>query len=89
MTRDNQTPSQRRESIVAEPYAWPGGYPKYAVLADGEALCAKCCETEAEHIDAADIGDDWRIEAIDINWEDENLHCCHCNNLIECAYPST
>ena len=89
MTRDNQTPSQRRESIVAEPYAWPGGYPKYAVLADGEALCAKCCETEKDHLEDYDMGDDHIIAGIDINWEDENLHCCHCNNLIECAYPST
>lgn len=89
MTRDNLNPSQRRESIVAEPYAWPGGYPKFAVLADGETLCAKCCETEKDHLEDYDMGDDHIIAGIDINWEDESLHCCHCNNLIECAYPST
>ena len=81
-----QTPSEMRQDLVKNPYAWPGGYPKYAVLADGEALCHHCAESEAEHLDEADHGDDWRIVGIEINYEDTDLYCCHCGEQIESAY---
>ena len=81
-----QTPIELRQDLVKHPYAWPGGYPKFAVLADGEALCHHCADSEAEHLDEADHGDDWRIVGIEINWEDSDLYCCHCGEQIESAY---
>jgi hypothetical protein len=30
---------------------------------------------------------DWKIVALDVNWEDEDLVCSHTNQRIECAYP--
>lgn len=81
-----QTPSEMRQSLVKAPHAFPGGYPKYAVLADGEALCHHCADSEAEHLDDADHGDDWRIVGIEINYEDTDLYCCHCGEQIESAY---
>ena len=74
-----------RTNIVKNPFAWPGGYPKFAILEDGEALCYKCCESEAETIDKASPGDGWNIIALNINWESE-IFCCHCGNQIESAY---
>ena len=72
---------QNRIAITSEPYAWPGGYPKYAIWqstthgGDTGVICAKCCaDTELF------------ISAIDINWEDPELYCDECNAQIECAY---
>lgn len=81
-----RTTSEMRQDLVKAPHAFPGGYPKYAVLADGEALCHHCAESEAEHLDDADPGDDWRIDSLEINYEDTDLYCCHCGEQIESAY---
>ena len=56
--------------LVKEPYAWPGGYPRYALMMDGGALCVACCKSEAK-----------RIADVDPNCPDD-----HCNNDIESAY---
>ena len=73
-----------------EPYAWPGGYPMYAILSDGEALCGKCAKDEYERLSQVerDCPDDdqWRINALSINWEDTELTCAHCSDLVESAY---
>jgi hypothetical protein len=75
-----------RDQIVSQPYAWPGGYPLFAVTSDGGCLCSKCCKTEAKQIGSTCGNDGWQIVAIDVNWEDENLPCDHCGELIESAY---
>ena len=69
-------------------YAWPGGYPIFHLAADGEPLCATCCNENAKQIDAAEeyLDPDWQIVASDINWEDEHMYCAHCNKQIESAY---
>ena len=69
-------------------FAWPGGYPLFAVMHDGESMCIDCCNTE----DLASFDTDpvanhgWKIEALDINWEDGEMICCNCNKRIESAY---
>jgi len=81
-----------RLDLVKHPYAWPGGYPKYAVLADGESLCHHCADSEAELIDNADPeypnDDQWRIVAVEINYEDTDLYCSNCGEQIESAYAA-
>jgi hypothetical protein len=42
-----------RAQIQAGPYAWPGGYPRLAVMADGESLCLTDCLS----LDKAKAGD--------------------------------
>lgn len=32
------------KDLIREPYAWPGGYEKFAVMNDGGLLCAECCK---------------------------------------------
>ena len=32
------------KQAIRSPYAWPGGYPLYVVLADGEALSVESAE---------------------------------------------
>ena len=81
-----KTPAELRKEIVKNPYAWPGGYPLFAITDDGGCLCAKCCEIEGECIDGSYTGDGWHIVALDVNWEDDSLYCDHCGSQIESAY---
>ena len=70
-------------------YAWPGGYPLYFITADGEALCFKCAKENAKQIMSNQFDNwhyDWRVIGCEINYEDNDLQCCHCNSKIESAY---
>ena len=82
----NKQASNIAKSVVRNPYAWPGGYPRYVITDDGGALCPNCCKSEFRSIAGSYPGDGWAIIADDINWEDNNLHCDHCNKQIESAY---
>ena len=74
------------DQLSAQPYAWPGGYPMFAITSDGAALCHKCCSTERESIGTTTGSDGWCVIALDINYEDTSLYCDHCSNQIESAY---
>lgn len=68
-----------------ESYAWPGGYPIYYVTDDGGVLCPACANKEIMRtIDPEDR--QFFILAGDINYENEDLWCDHCNKQIESAY---
>ena len=74
---------------IKQPYAWPGGYPLFAVCSDGGALCSHCLKSELGLIVtsiAQGLRNGWRVTAIVINWEDTDLHCDHCWQPIESAY---
>ncbi|MBK6906322.1 MAG: hypothetical protein IPH08_04135 [Rhodocyclaceae bacterium] len=75
-------------NTLAEKYAWPGGYPLYGIVADGEALCSTCGGMpEVRDADEDDPSDaQWRLIAVEVNWEDADLFCAHCNGRIESAY---
>lgn len=77
------------KSVIRNPYAWPGGYPRFVVMSDGEALCPACAKSEFRLIARATIDVDrsgWAAEGDSINWEDGELYCAHCNDRIESAY---
>jgi hypothetical protein len=74
------------DQLVAQPYAWPGGYPLYAIANDGEALCKDCCKDERQQIATTTGADGWGIAALAVNWEDSDLRCAHCSTPIEAAY---
>lgn len=79
---------------LAEPYAWPGGYPRYFICADGEALSFAAARENAElireaigeHARNGNVGNSWDVIACDINWENADLYCAHSNARIESAY---
>ncbi len=73
---------------VKDKFAWPGGYPLFIILADGESLCVNCGKENLGliAIDTQPFGGSWRALGIDINWEDSALRCVHCSKLIESAY---
>ena len=82
-----QSKSLRLATDLAEyPYTWPGGYPRFAVADDGQAICPKCCRDERESIATTSGKDGWCVVALDINWEDPELLCSACCQPIEAAY---
>jgi hypothetical protein len=87
------TISDFRRAIRNGPYAWPGGYPLYFVMADSEALSFKAAKAARRNIIEA-ISDKhkgypnngWLPYAVDVNWEDGELYCSDTNERIESAY---
>ncbi len=87
--RSIETTAQLKATLRAGGYAWPGGYPLFFIMEDSEAMCFTCARKEFKRIASemyVPYETGWRITACEINWEDNNLHCCHCNNTIESAY---
>lgn len=83
------TPLQQAKSVAREPYAWPGGYPRFLVTTDGGVLCPTCVRKQFRCIAYSAITkqhDGWAPAAADINWEDSFLICDHCNERIPSAY---
>ena len=87
--------SDFRRAIKNGPYAWPGGYPCFWLMADGEACTFKVAKTNRRDMlealrDYQTVGNsynnDWRPIALEINWEDASLYCAHTGDRIESAY---
>lgn len=81
---------QLRQCLVDGKWAWPGGYPKYFVTADGEALSYEAVQAEQAQIESAisepNTNTQWQVIGVDVNWEDPALYCSHTNQRIESAY---
>lgn len=82
--------AELRATLRAGPYTWPGGYPLFFIMADGEAMAFDAVKQELREILPAfashDRHDSWRVVACEINYEDSDLQCCHTGELIESAY---
>ena len=74
------------DQLANSPYAFPGGYPLFAVTSDGACLCSTCCSSEREQIGTTTGSDGWNVVGLDINYEDTTLHCDHCSAQIQSAY---
>ncbi len=74
---------------LRDKYSWPGGYPLYIVMDDGEALDIEAARAEWRNIVWATLRgerDGWRAAGAAINWEDGELYCAHSGRRIESAY---
>lgn len=84
------TISDFRRAVRNGPYAWPGGYPLYWLMADGEACAFRVAKDERramlEALRDNARSDQWRPIALEINWEDQDLWCAHRSEKIESAY---
>jgi hypothetical protein len=75
-------------------YAWPGGYPVYHTCADGGTLCPACANDPTNPVKTGKLHEAmgrspdaaWTIVGSEINYEDPDLFCDHCNKRIESAY---
>ena len=77
------------ETLKAGPFAWPGGYPIFFIMSDGEPLSFNSAKTNAMLIARSichKARDGWRVVACDVNYEDGSLFCCHSGERIEAAY---
>lgn len=67
------------------------GYPKFFLCEDGGTLHPDCAYDEVWSIARAIRDKDnpsWRVIAVDINWEDPQMLCDHCDTFIESAYDT-
>ena len=78
---------------AAQKYTWPGSYPVFAIMADGESLCPDCLIGNLRLIvlathdyEQGHFRDDWAIQGAEVNWEDPRNYCCNCNQRIPSAY---
>lgn len=86
-----RTISDFRSAMRNGRYAWPGGYPLYFVMADGEAMSFAAARENRRLILEALARpyrhmSDWRPVAVDVNFEDADLACVHTGERIESAY---
>ncbi len=83
------TLSDLRRAFRNGPYAWPGGYPCYFLMDDGEALSFAAAKENRRRLIESVVNkqrDGWNPIAFDINWEDGEMICCHTGKRIESAY---
>ena len=75
---------------LKEPYAWPGGYPRFFVCSDGAAISFKTAQQQRWQIRHAIRANDrttgWQVVGCVINWENPALYCDHTGERIESAY---
>ncbi len=76
---------EMKEKGAYDYYAWPGGYPLFYITIDYGILCPKCCN-ENKDLLSDEYDPQWYVIAYEVNWEDENMYCDHCNEKIESAY---
>ena len=81
--------SDFRRAMRHGQYAWPGGYPCFFLMSDGEALSFEAAKRNKRAILAAlayGVDPWWRPIAFEVNWEDDSLFCCDSGEPIESAY---
>ena len=90
--RTNNMLDQARHA-ARNKYAWPGGYPLAIVMADGECLCTECTRKNWHQIARNTLltarqwpDKQWQTAGAEVNWENNDLYCAHCNAQIESAY---
>lgn len=66
-------------------HAWPGGYEIHYITDDCGILCHQCANQELDRtLDPDD--EQFCIVGAEINYEDNDLYCDHCNRQILPAY---
>jgi len=80
---------QLKQELRAGAYTWPGGYPRFFLTDDGEALSFATVRAEFRQVLWAvrhKQNNGWRVIAVDVNWEDGDLTDGHTGERIESAY---
>ena len=78
-----------KQALRNGPYAWPGGYPLYFITSDGAALSFKAVRENFRCVIWSiknKVNDGWRVQAMNVNYEDNELYCDHTGEKIESAY---
>ena len=84
------TVARFKQDLLDGEFAWPGGYPTYFLLSDGEALSYDAArDNEDQIVDSIASKDDnsgWRVIGKEVNWEDADLYCSDTGDRIPSAY---
>ena len=89
---DISTAKDLKYALRNGPYAWPGGYPLYFITSDGAALSFKAVRENLRSVLWSiknGVNDGWKVQAMAINYEDNELYCDHTGEKIESAYGET
>ena len=89
MSVANYTVEDLDRDLASGPYAWPGGYPRFFLAYDGEALSFAAVQDNVGSIREAITDQDrsgWQVIECPIHWEGSPLICAHTNEQIESAY---
>ncbi len=81
--------SSLKEQLREGAYAWPGGYPKYFIMDDGDTMSFEAVKANLREVMRStytNARDGWQIDAYDVNWEDADMVCCHSGKPIPSAY---
>lgn len=89
--RDIKNTHQLRATLRNGAYTDVGGYPLYLICADGAEFCFDCAKRDYKRI-VMDMNHEedglFKIIGCDINWENDDMQCAHCNKIIPSAYGS-
>lgn len=76
------------KEAIRNPFTWPGGYPIYTLMSDGELLCSDCARENYREIvgdTKNDLSGCWAVSGSMILWEGLE-YCSHCYKKLETAY---
>lgn len=75
--------------LRAGAYTDVGGYPLYFITRDGAALSFAAVREQFKSVCydfLEDASTGWRVEAVEVNWEDFDLRCDHTGARIDSAH---
>lgn len=75
---ETQPSLQRTYDGALAEFTWPGAYPLFYIMRNGDVVCPMC----ARHAEA----DGDLPRAAEANWENPALYCDACSKRIESAY---
>lgn len=84
-----ETLADVKAALRAGPYAWPGGYPLYFIMADGAAVSFAGIIREWRNVAADTMAGAlscWQPVALEVNYETPGLFCDITGELIPAAY---
>lgn len=84
-----ETTKELKTALRQGEYAWPGGYPIFFVMSDGQAASFDGVRGDFKNVIYSMRHNEnygYSVVGIEINYENEFLTCCFTNELIDCAY---
>lgn len=81
--------AELKATLRAGEFAWPGGYPLFLLLSDGEALSYEGARKNLQCLYDAlktNSGNGWRVVGTGTNYEDTNLFCVQTGEPIQSAH---
>jgi len=86
MQSNIRTRIQALKSVIREPYAWPGGYERFLIMDDGDAICHRCAKEGFKLMLQSTLfnyNDGWGVAGQDAECNSDGpINCGHCSASI-------